>query len=117
VDSTREDSLRVSPGIAVLKVAHHGSGSSSGTEFLARVHPQLALLTVGRHNPFGHPDPRALARIRAAVATIRRTDQEGAVWLECSAAGVRDVDWRRERPRDASSYSRCPMVAPPGPRW
>jgi competence protein ComEC len=116
VDSTREDSLRVVPGIAVLKVGHHGSGSSSGAGFLARVRPALAVLTVGRRNPFGHPDPRALARLRAAVPVIRRTDQEGAVWLELSAAGVRSVDWRRERPRGWPSHP-AQSVAPPGPRW
>ncbi|MEK7823856.1 MAG: DNA internalization-related competence protein ComEC/Rec2 [Candidatus Eisenbacteria bacterium] len=116
VDSTREDSLAVAPGIAVLKVAHHGSGSSSGARFLARARPALALVTVGKRNAFGHPDPRALARLAAAGATILRTDREGAVWLEMSAAGVRRADWRRGRPLvDACREPRS--LAPREPRW
>jgi competence protein ComEC len=116
VDSTREDSLAVAPGVAVLKVAHHGSGSSSGARFLARVRPALALISVGRHNAFGHPDPRALARLAAAGVTSLRTDRDGAVWLEMSSTGVRRIDWRRARPLvDAGCAPRS--LAPPEPHW
>ncbi len=82
VDSTVEESLAVEGGLAVLKVAHHGSASSSGTRLLARIGPALALLSVGRRNPFGHPAPSTLARLEAAGCRIARTDREGALWLE-----------------------------------
>jgi competence protein ComEC len=116
VDSTREDSLVFAPGLEVLKVAHHGSASSSGARFLARARPRLALITVGRHNAFGHPTPGALARLAAAGATIVRTDRDGAVWLELSSSGARRIDWRRGRPV-ADAPRAGPALAPHGPGW
>ena len=44
--------------VTILKVAHHGSITSSGTAFLAAVRPAQAVISVGQGNPFGHPDPR-----------------------------------------------------------
>jgi competence protein ComEC len=116
VDSTLEDSLGVGGRLTVLKVAHHGSGSSSGTRFLARVTPALALISCGRHNAFGHPHPSALERLTAAGAATLRTDREGAVWLEASAAGIERVNWKRRRPgvRGCRDPRR---LAPPVPRW
>ncbi|HEY6867540.1 MAG TPA: DNA internalization-related competence protein ComEC/Rec2, partial [Candidatus Eisenbacteria bacterium] len=98
VDSTVEDSLRVAAGVAVIKLAHHGSPSSTGTRLLARVRPALALLSVGRRNPFGHPAPGVLARLEAAGCRVVRTDERGALWLELSPAGARWIDWRRSPP-------------------
>ena len=93
-DSAAEAALDVAPGLALLKVAHHGSGSSSGARFLAGVRPGLAVISVGRRNRFGHPDPGALRRIQAAGAAILRTDQSGALWFDLDDSGVRVVDWR-----------------------
>ena len=39
----------------ILKVAHHGSKTSSTTEFLKLVKPKIALVGVGEQNTFGHP--------------------------------------------------------------
>ena len=44
----------------ILKVAHHGSKSSSIMEFLAEVKPQIALIGVGKNNKFGHPDSEVI---------------------------------------------------------
>jgi competence protein ComEC len=63
-----------------LKVSHHGSRSSSATEFLAEVGPAVALVSAGRGNRYGHPHAEALARL-AAGARIWRTDHEGALLL------------------------------------
>lgn len=113
LDSLREDSLDVAPGLAVLKVGHHGSGSSSGVGFLARVRPALAVISVGAHNAFGHPDPRALVRLSDTRARVVRTDRCGAVWLEIADDSVRMVDWSRERPGDdARAADRASRGAP-----
>ena len=96
VDSTVEDSLTAAPGVALLKVAHHGSGSSSGACFLARIRPHVAALSCGAHNPFGHPEAGALRRLTASGAQLFRTDREGALWFEFSVDGVRRIDWRRD---------------------
>ncbi len=47
----------------VLKVAHHGSKTSSTTEFLELVRPQVAFIGVGENNKFGHPNDEVLERI------------------------------------------------------
>lgn len=48
----------------VLKVAHHGSKSSSTGEFLSRVKPKIALIGVGENNNFGHPNEGVLHRLK-----------------------------------------------------
>ncbi len=47
----------------ILKVAHHGSKSSSTEEFLNVVKPKIALIGVGGENTFGHPNNRVLERL------------------------------------------------------
>jgi len=61
----------------VLKVAHHGSGTSSTGAFLEAVQPWLALVSVGADNTYGHPDPDVLTRL--APAAVRRTDRDGRI--------------------------------------
>ncbi len=63
----------------VLKVGHHGSRTSSSPGFLAAVGAEHAVLSCGSRNRFGHPHPATLANLARSGATIRRTDQDGAV--------------------------------------
>jgi competence protein ComEC len=65
----------------VLKVAHHGSATSTSSEFLAVVSPQLAVISVGADNRFGHPTDAVLARLEEVVSSenIYRTDEDGAI--------------------------------------
>jgi competence protein ComEC len=71
----------------VLKVAHHGSDTSSSAAFLAVVDPQLAVISVGADNTFGHPGNETMARLTDTVgaAKIYRTDKNGTV--ECITNG------------------------------
>lgn len=48
----------------ILKVAHHGSKSSSTEEFIKEVNPQIALIGVGEKNTFGHPNDKVLERLK-----------------------------------------------------
>ena len=98
VDSTVEDSLPVESGVALLKVAHHGAASSTGTRFLRRARPANALLSVGERNRFGHPAAVLLERLTVAGARLWRTDVAGALWFEWSREGIHEVEWRRVRP-------------------
>ncbi|OGF04050.1 MAG: hypothetical protein A2W00_11765 [Candidatus Eisenbacteria bacterium RBG_16_71_46] len=118
-DSMVEDSLEVTPGAAVLKVAHHGSATSSGARFLARLAPRVAAISCGRRNPFGHPDRGVLARLAAAGCEVRRTDLGGALWFEIGPDGARALDWRRGPPREpaAGPGARSATLAAPRPRW
>ena len=65
----------------VLKVAHHGSDTSTGPEFLAVVNPQLAVISAGKDNPFGHPSDEVMDRLKEKLATekIYRTDEQGTI--------------------------------------
>ncbi len=78
-----------------LKVAHHGSRSSSGAALLDAVRPRVAVISVGARNPFRHPSPEALARLLAAGARVYRTDRDGAVILESDGRVVRVTAWAR----------------------
>lgn len=63
----------------VLKVAHHGSRTSTTPAFLAAAQPSLALISSGAGNRYGHPSPTVLARLREARAEVLRTDLRGGV--------------------------------------
>jgi competence protein ComEC len=79
----------------VLKVAHHGSRSSSGTPFLRAAQPLVAVVSVGVRNPFRHPSPETLGRLAAAGARVYRTDRDGAVVLETDGQVLRVTAWAR----------------------
>ncbi len=63
----------------LLKVAHHGSSTSSIPDFLSAVHPRWALISVGARNHFGHPKIDVLKRLQEAGIATYRTDLNGAV--------------------------------------
>ena len=70
--------IKERPGLqsTVLKVAHHGSNSSTTGQFLAVVAPQAAVIPVG-NNTFGHPGNKTLERL--AEVKVYRTDENGTV--------------------------------------
>jgi competence protein ComEC len=70
----------------VIKVPHHGSGTSADDEFLSFVSPAVSVISVGRDNPFGHPGPRVLERL--AGSEIFRTDRDGAVKITETDEGL-----------------------------
>ena len=61
-----------------LKVAHHGSDSSSNEDFLRAVFPSYAVISVGK-NRFGHPSLRVMRKLERADAVIWRTDEVGDI--------------------------------------
>lgn len=63
----------------VLKVAHHGSKTSSSQEFLERVRPKIAIIQAGNDNRYGHPHPEVLANLKKFDIEILRTDQDGDI--------------------------------------
>ena len=77
----------------VLKVAHHGSRSSTGGEFLSAVGPRLAAISVGARNAYGHPDAGVLARLAGAGAEIYRTDRDGALIFETDGRALTVTRW------------------------
>jgi competence protein ComEC len=65
----------------VLKVAHHGSKSSSTEDFLNLVNPQFALIGVGKNNLYGHPNEDVLKRLENLGAIVYRTDKNGEITI------------------------------------
>ncbi len=63
----------------LLKVAHHGSETSSSSAFLALVRPGVAFISAGIRNRFDHPRRSAVHRLRAAGAQVLRTDVSGSL--------------------------------------
>ncbi len=65
----------------VLKVAHHGSKSSTTPAWLEAVDPRIALVSAGRNNWYGHPAPAVLARLERRRLRVLRTDRSGRLDL------------------------------------
>ena len=81
----------------VLKVAHHGSRSSTGVELLHAVGPRLAAISVGARNSYGHPDAGVMGRLAAAGAQIYRTDRDGALIFETDGGTLTVTRWAARR--------------------
>lgn len=65
--------------IDVLKVAHHGSKTSTSDVLLRHVRPKVALISVGENNRYNHPATEVIDRLEGHHINIYRTDEEGAV--------------------------------------
>jgi competence protein ComEC len=63
----------------VLKVAHHGSRTSTTTAFLEAVRPRVALISVGAGNTYGHPGPQVVSDLADVGALVVRSDHSGNV--------------------------------------
>ncbi len=74
-------SRRADVASTVLKVAHHGSSTSSAPDFLDCARPQVAVISVGAENTFGHPDENTMARLIEFVGSngVYRTDKSGSI--------------------------------------
>jgi len=72
---------RASLNSTVLKVAHHGSATSTTTEFLAVVNPEVAVISVDEDNPYGHPTSEVMERLEDRISSenIYRTDRQGTI--------------------------------------
>jgi competence protein ComEC len=66
------------PSADVLKVAHHGSASSTNADLLTAVRPRFAVISVGARNVYHHPRREVLERLQQARVTTYRTDTNGA---------------------------------------
>lgn len=66
----------------VLKVAHHGSRSSTRERFLQAVRPRVAIISCGRRNLFGHPHAEVLQALDERGIRTWRTDRSGSIDVE-----------------------------------
>ena len=75
---TEREVAEESPQADLLKVAHHGSATSTIPELLSAVHPSFAVISVGARNVYGHPRIEVLNRLAGAKVHTYRTDVDGA---------------------------------------
>lgn len=74
----------------VLKVAHHGSRTSTTQNFLSHVDPVVAMVSVGKSNRFSHPHPEIVQKIEQALrhSRVYRTDRHSTVEFVSDGEGL-----------------------------
>ncbi|MFA7290042.1 MAG: DNA internalization-related competence protein ComEC/Rec2 [Melioribacteraceae bacterium] len=78
----------------ILKVAHHGSGSSSSINFINAVAPSFGIISAGEKNIYNHPNKQVLEKFANLGIKLFRTDQIGAVILESDGNTINLINWR-----------------------
>lgn len=63
----------------ILKIAHHGSKTSSTKEFIEKVDPEIAVIGVGKNNLFKHPSEEVIKRLEEKNIKVYRTDENGEI--------------------------------------
>ncbi|MBC2580852.1 hypothetical protein HGI79_11235 [Clostridium sp. DJ247] len=63
----------------VLKLGHHGSRSSTSTEFLDKVNPKYAIVSCGKDNDYGHPHDVTMKKLEKKHIPLYRTDESGTI--------------------------------------
>lgn len=71
----------------ILKIAHHGSNTSSTEQSLKLINPRIALIGVGNNNKFGHPNNEVIERLKALNCKIYRTDLNGEIYIKVNTKG------------------------------
>lgn len=72
----------------ILKVAHHGSSSSSSQAFVEAVKPQIAIISAGRNNRYGHPHKETIETLKKNNITIISTAEAGAIRIKENSNGA-----------------------------
>jgi hypothetical protein len=92
--------------VDLLKVSHHGSGTSTTDEFLQLVKPEMAVISCGEDNSYFHPHQQVLDRLLQYNCNILyRTDTNGDVVLTVESQGAYELDVLKE---DASKNFEAP---------
>jgi len=79
-----EDSIistKISLNCDVIKIAHHGSSTSSSEEFLDYISPKIALISCGLNNYFNHPSKITINKLKNRNILFFRTDIDGTIEL------------------------------------
>lgn len=73
----------------ILKVAHHGSKTSTSSEFLKEIKPKFAVIEVGKNNNFGHPSKEIIERLTKIKTKIYRTDENGEISIKTNGKNIK----------------------------
>ena len=80
-----------SDSVDVLKVGHHGSNSSTSSEFLDMIKPKYAIISAGNNAKYNHPAEQVLQRLRDAniqEKNIYITNNQGTIWLTSDGTNI-----------------------------
>lgn len=84
VEKAQEKSMMQKSDVSadIIKIAHHGSNTSSSAAFLEEVQPEIAILTYSKANDFGHPAPRVVHELQSLTSLIYSTAVFGNIVIE-----------------------------------
>lgn len=86
IEKTREGQLlaesRSNLNVDILKVAHHGSSSSSSPQFIKSVRPKTAIICCGKDNKYGHPHQETIFLLQSLGIEIYQTDLSGTILIK-----------------------------------
>lgn len=71
-----------------MKIAHHGSSTSTSQSFLEAVNPEIAIISVGKDNNYNHPNSKILKLTNAIGAKVYRTDKDSTVILISDGSNI-----------------------------
>lgn len=89
IQAAQQAGIREAGPVDMLKVAHHGSKTSTGAAWLEFWKPATAVISAGVNNLYGHPNAGVLERLEEAEAEVFRTDLHGEVQLRVEEDGIR----------------------------
>lgn len=99
VAAERELLSRGLPPVAVVVAPHHGSGSSSSSQFVDALGPDVTIFSTGYRNRWQFPNADVVKRWQAAGSRVFDTAVSGAVTVSFSSVGVQVHEHRREHRR------------------
>ena len=78
----------------MLKVSYRGSITSTTQQLLNLITPDAAVISVGKYNKYKHPSPIVLNRLVRSGSRIRRTDENGAIWIQSDGESTMEINWQ-----------------------
>lgn len=73
--------------VDVLKVAHHGSKSSSIEQIIEKITPKVSIIGIGKNNKYGHPNKDVIGRLQNYGSRVFRTDENGEISIVVNTKG------------------------------
>ena len=92
----------------VLKVGHHGSRTSTSSNFLSAVSPTFAVISCGRNNKYGHPNNETLQKLKSKGVRVYRTDLQGTI--VATSDGNKVTMSTVSTPKPKSTPTQAPVV-------
>lgn len=80
----------------VVKIAHHGSATSSSGKFISKTVSNYAIVSAGRNNRFSHPDPTIVQNWKNSGARVMQTAIDGGLLFRSDGKKITRIRWARQ---------------------